>query len=618
MINKHLRTPFQFIQNSLPFKQFGQLSLKNKLLISFVFVSIIPILLVQTFTFYNSTVTMKKKIDDLIHFNLVETAKNLDTTLTSYEDIVIQILSDDNIVEQVKRLNSGSDIEKLLASIELRKKFSIISLSKPGVKCISVITTTGDVAWNDRDNNSGILNLSIWGKYPDLTKTEIFHDALNSGKVVYVPDSDQYLGREYHYINIALKLSDWKRYNEFLGVVVLSVDEDTINNSCNLSTDNPKGNENYNFIYDRRGRIISFPIEKYFGRQIMKPDTVNSKDEQSGFLLSFIKQTHLFRNRQLIINQHHQEKNGWTIVNVIDQNYLFSQMYWMQRLNVIFSVLGILFSVLIITYVTGAMTRSTHEIVAAMKTARQGELSVQVNLETKDELAMIGSHFNQMMVRIQQLMDEVKLATGREKEAEIRALVAQINPHFLYNMLDSINWMAIEKDEHEISQMIESLAKILRYSINDSNWVVALREEVEWLKQYIYLQQNHFDNSFESHIHFDDEILSYKIYKLLLQPLVENAIIHGFKGYESGGVLKITGTQDGEYIKIVVADNGRGIDSDTLESIDKDMQERYSFSGIGIKNVANRLRVYYGDNAALHFTSEIGQGTTVTLMIPIL
>jgi two-component system sensor histidine kinase YesM len=613
-----IRLPVQFVKNSLPFKKFEQLSLKRKLLLSFLVVSIIPILLVQTFSYYNSTISMKTKINDLIHFNLVQTAKIIDNTLATYKDLVIQTFSNDSLIEQVKKMNSGTDMERLVAANKIRDELNTISLSKPGVKCISILTASGAVAWYDRETNSGIHN--IWSKYTDLTKTEIYQKALKSESYVFSGvTSDLYFGQESHFINIALRFYDWKNIKHaVLGVIVLSFSEDYLYNSCNQQVENTKQIEDFNFIYNHQGEIISFPVKKFLGKQIFPPNRpylTNGGDRQ---LIKLTQEAKVLKKRRFTINRFQLAETGWTIVNVIDQNYLFDQMFWMQRLNVIFGVLAILFSILIITYVTSTLSRSANKIVSAMNIARKGELSIQVALDTKDELSMIGSHFNQMMTQIQQLMDDVKVATGRQKEAEIKALVAQINPHFLYNMLDSINWMAIDKEEHEISQMIGSLANILRYSINDSNWVVTLREELEWLKQYIYLQQNHFDQSFESVLDFEETMLDSKIYKLLLQPLIENSIIHGFRGYTTGGILKITGTIEGELLKISITDNGKGISPETLETITRDLQLYHSYSGIGIKNVMNRLRIYYGEIAKLSFTSEVGVGTTVTLLIPII
>lgn len=613
---KPVKLPVQFIKKSLLFKKFEQLSLKNKLLISFLFVSIIPIIFVQALSYYNSTVSMQKKLDELIRFNLLQTAKNMETNLESYDNLVIQIFTDDSIIELVKKLNRSSETERLLAANDLRAKFGIITNSKPGVKCISILTSSGQVAWYDRDNNSGIRN--IWSKYPNVTQTEVFLRAQNSyQRILTLPYSDEYLGKKYYFINFTLKLYDWKNVNsDCIGVVVLSVDENYLFSSCNQSSGLKNNATNFNFIVDKNGTIISFPDKQYINQNIGLRAAGSNPGQMNRALAEFIKKTGVMKQRQLILNKIPLDLTGWWVVNAADQNYLFHEMYWMQRINIIFGVLAVLFSIMIIIYVTKTLSRSTVKIVKAMNTAQTGQLSVQVDLDTKDEFAIIGSNFNQMMVRLQQLMEEVKMATGRQKEAEIKALVAQINPHFLYNMLDSINWMAIEKEAHEISRMIESLANILRYTINDSNWVVTLREEAAWLKQYLFLQQNHCEYAFESIIDFDEAILDIHIYKLLLQPLIENAIIHGFKGYISGGILKIKGTMAGDFLKITIADNGRGISPEILESISREMQEQWSYSGVGIKNVISRLRIYYGESSKLSFSSQPGMGTTATLVIP--
>ncbi|HEX3046084.1 MAG TPA: sensor histidine kinase [Bacillota bacterium] len=613
---KTVRLPVQFIKKSLLFKKFEQLNLKNKLLLSFLFVSIIPILFVQVLSYYNSTVSMKKKLEELIRFNLSQTAKNMETNIESYDNLLIQIFVDDSILDLAKKLNRGSETERLLAANDLRAKFGIITNSMPGVKCISILTASGQVAWYDRDNNSGIRN--IWSKYPNVTHTEVFLRAQNSyQRILTLPYSDEYLGKKYYFINFTLKLYDWKNVNSAcIGVVVLSVDENYLYSSCNRPFGLKNNAANFNFIVDKNGTIISFPDKQFINQTIGLPTAVSSPGRMNRALAEFIRKNGGIKPRQLILNKIPLDQTGWWVVNAADQNYLFQEMYWMQQINIIFGVLAILFSVMIIIYVTKTLSQSIAKIVKAMNTAQTGELSVQVNLDTKDEIAIIGSNFNKMMIRLQQLMEEVKTATGRQKEAEIKALVAQINPHFLYNMLDSINWMAIEKEEHEISQMIENLANILRYTINDSNWVVTLREEVSWLKQYIYLQQNHCEYAFESIIDFDEPILDIKIYKLLLQPLVENAIIHGFKEYASGGILKIKGNMAGDFIKITIADNGKGMSPEILGSISREIQEQRSYSGVGIKNVINRLRIYYGEAAELNYTSQPGMGTTVTLLIP--
>lgn len=170
-----------------------------------------------------------------------------------------------------------------------------------------------------------------------------------------------------------------------------------------------------------------------------------------------------------------------------------------------------------------------------MQIAKEGHLDVQINEMKKDEISIIMESFNSLMNKLNNLMTETKEATFKQKEAEIRALEAQINPHFLYNTLDSINWMAIEKEEHDISRMLKSLAEILRYSIQNSNELVTISEEINWLKKYMILQLNRYDYSFDYTIEVEKSLYNHPIHKLLLQPFIENAIAHGISSYQSEG-----------------------------------------------------------------------------------
>jgi two-component system sensor histidine kinase YesM len=210
-------------------------------------------------------------------------------------------------------------------------------------------------------------------------------------------------------------------------------------------------------------------------------------------------------------------------------------------------------------------------------------------------------------------------AVKLQKEAEIRAIEAQINPHFLYNTLDCINWMAIEKEEYEISKMLKSLGQILRYSINQSNKIVSFSQEIQWLKQYLYLQESRFDNSFKTEIKFEEEVLEFKIHKLMLQPLIENSIIHGFEGYTSGGVLEVSIEIKEADIVIFIKDNGKGMDSEKVKYINSLVSEAKIINKgehIGIENVISRLRIYYGDYYKFNIESEIGRGTSICIRIP--
>ena len=217
-----------------------------------------------------------------------------------------------------------------------------------------------------------------------------------------------------------------------------------------------------------------------------------------------------------------------------------------------------------------------------------------------------------MLQRIAALIDEVRQVGAQQKDAEIKALEAEINPHFLYNILDSVNWMAIDREEYEISQMISSLAKILRYSINNSNEVVPLKDEVEWLRQYIYLQQVRFKDSFDYLIDVDDSLLELPVHKLILQPFVENAIRHGFKDSTRRNILRISAKEENGVL-LSIQDNGCGIQADKLDAILERTSEEKDH--IGIANVIDRIQMYYGDSAEIQVMSEWMVGTTITIYL---
>jgi len=234
------------------------------------------------------------------------------------------------------------------------------------------------------------------------------------------------------------------------------------------------------------------------------------------------------------------------------------------------------------------------------------------------EIETVALQFNETLEKLVYAQQKEKEATDKQREAEIKALEAQINPHFLYNTLDTINWMAIDRDEFDISNAISSLATILRYAITDSNGTVCVRDEIEWLKKYIYLQQFRLKNKFVRIIEVAPEVLDIEIHKLLLQPFIENAIIHGFKGEQDEYILEVLLRMENESLTIIIRDNGSGMEPDLVEKINNGQQVKSEEkSHIGMDNAIMRLNMYCEGRAKVHVISELGKGTEITLLLPI-
>ena len=221
-----------------------------------------------------------------------------------------------------------------------------------------------------------------------------------------------------------------------------------------------------------------------------------------------------------------------------------------------------------------------------------------------------------MTHRIQDLMEQNVKDQEAKRKSELKALQSQINPHFLYNTLDSIIWMAEGKKYEEVVLMTASLARLLRQSISNEDEVVPISREVEYAKGYLTIQKMRYKDKLEFQIDVEPSILNIPLIKLVLQPIIENAIYHGLKYKESKGLLLVKGfMKDGNAV-LKVIDDGVGMDEETLAHIYDRHKVNYHSNGVGVYNVQKRLKLYYGENYGITYESEQGVGTTATITIP--
>jgi two-component system sensor histidine kinase YesM len=251
-----------------------------------------------------------------------------------------------------------------------------------------------------------------------------------------------------------------------------------------------------------------------------------------------------------------------------------------------------------------------------------------------DEIGRLGKSFNKMITKLDNLVNivyasqlkekevELKLlqAQIRKREIELNALQAQINPHFIYNTLESLRRMADLNGDHDLSKMVLILGKLLRYTVQIGDQVVNILDEMEYLKNYLTLQNLRFKNKFNLEIDIAPELTELKTIKLVFQPLIENSIYHGLEPKPGLGTIRITGRchEEGTYFE--VADNGVGIEGEQLEQINRRIQEPNMTGNhgksIGLKNVNERIKLYYGDVYGIKISSEPGQGTVVRIELP--
>lgn len=592
-------------------------SFRFKLIVAFYVVSFVPIIIMQLLFFYNIVDTMQNNVDELVDINLVQTQKSIKTSLSSYEDILYQMYTDDYIVELVDKINAGKDVE--VNSNQLRRNLHGLANVKPYIQSITVMTDSGEIVFYDKLATSTVRN--AWMDTIGIDQEQLYQKVVTTNSITILSTrfASEFSLQPYYLFHMAHRIIDYKDIMKKNGIIILSIDEKLLDEVCNEDL-NAKSNgksKSVNFIVDSEGKIVSFPDKTKIGQTAV--DVSSSELEQIESYKRLINESKILAGEHVTVHRLWDEKLGWNIINVTDRSEMFKRISNQQKIT----VLGIIFSglalIALITVISNRLTRSIIRIVKAMKIAEKGELSFRIEEygNMSIEFIKIAEQFNHMMGKINELLEEVKMASIKQKNAEIAALEAQINPHFLYNILDTINWMAIEREQYEISNTINSLGKILRYGIDKSNSMVEIRQEVEWLKQYIFLQQIRLKNLFECKMHIDPNVLGFHIHKLLFQPFVENAVLHGFEGVKSKHELIIEMKEKQETIEIIIADNGKGMSREMVEKLNNDIYiNSTEKSCIGIRNAVGRLKLYYGDKANVRVESKLGEGTTIFIEIP--
>ncbi|WP_228725194.1 sensor histidine kinase [Caproicibacter fermentans] len=563
----------------------------------------VPILIIGLVTSLLYRNSMTNKINEVVDSNTLQSTQMISERLVTYRNSLYQVVTDQNIVNLADRLEDAStELDRAYGQQNLRFALSEYINIKSYCTALTFLYNSDYVTY-DRTADDFV---TIW--HNDHYR-KLFLGLCNPGinTVVYVSGVDISLSANdvaSKSVYLIYPLRD-KATNRYLGVIVLSLQNEIFDTS--MQNSQIKSND----IQGIRSAVISSQKKVVFPTLQSKSDTEELSDT-------------IWNSPNILTHEISDSK--WYFVTALDTKILFSEVDNMQRWFILITVAACLLFLLLLLYTANRMERSIVRIAEGIENYVPGRKGISIGGKQKDEFSILIRRFNEMTQRNNRLIDELKKRnvqiaeeTDKHRKAELKALEAQINPHFLYNVLDSINWIAIGNGEMEISRMLTSLGSIMRYSATNIDLVVAFQAEIEWMKEYVFLQQERYGNAFTFECEADENTMAFPIYKMLLQPLAENAIQHGFEGIHSGGVLHLTAQLlNGERLKICVADNGCGIEAETLRKIRGQIDGSISIDGnaIGVSNVLNRTRMYYGTEASIKIESEIGKGTKVTLILP--
>lgn len=370
------------------------------------------------------------------------------------------------------------------------------------------------------------------------------------------------------------------------------------------------GTDNGIFVLDNHSKVLltnwannASPTEEIFRSIAMENGSGQMKDTFNG-------QTYLYTwNRS--------DDTDFMLVNRISLSEIHGKYWIILERNIIIGAMGIALSILLIMLHTGRLLHPLRRLVEAMQRMRQGDFNTRVEVRSKDELNFIGDSFNAMAENVNSLIREVYVRQLNEREAELKAFQAQLNPHFLYNTLNGLYWKLILEDNPDSAEQVSSLSELLKYSLESVNKATSLRDELQQVRRYLMIQRTFLQEDFESIIQAEEEVLDCKVIRLLIQPLIENVFVHAFRNMKGHKILLIQVVHQEEQLRITIRDNGVGMDEEMLNRLMSSQTEQDgSRERVGVRSVLRRVDLMYGPPFGVYYASEVGKGTTVEVIVP--
>ncbi len=592
------------------------LSVKNKILLSFYIVAILISLILGIYSYYVS----EKYILNRVSAANAGIVRQINSSLIYLQEDIFDISTylcfDPGVRDLLEK--QSEDMTTTTRNIDHTltnpQAFMINLLStRSNISCIILYSKSGlPLNFLSTDTSTGVNMIS------SVAEIEIYETAraLN-GKPVWVPinDDNKIFIQNNNYPKVAMsRIIKDDTYND-VGFIVIGVNEKVIKK---VYKENVDANNESLIVIDSKGRIISSVGPDFFSDTNERQKYFSISENNEGVTVEKIS------GKKMLISYSSNNPAGWKILYTIPMDTITREINSIKLFTV-----GVIFTCLIISLpliimISSFITAPIKELLRSMKNFQKGNFNEKIEIKYGDEIGKLGVGYNDMVADIKKLIDKTYILQIKEREAELNALQAQINPHFLYNTLDTVFWKATACDDKEISEILYSLSKFFRLSLNRGKGYTTVSQEKEIVEHYLILQKKRFKSKLNYTLKIDSAILSYNTPKLILQPLVENAIIHGIEQKEEGGSVTITGSFiKSERLCFVIEDDGIGMNEDTIKNIFKNgnninQDSSIVSGGYAVKNIYERLKLYFNNNFSLKYTSKPGSGTKVIIEIPAL
>ena len=392
-----------------------------------------------------------------------------------------------------------------------------------------------------------------------------------------------------------------------LGVILIDLKLDKIKEVIEAIT---LGKNGFIYLMDGNGGIVYAPVNPivYRVKNEWLTDSANSivkKIQSSDFQIIYKDSAY----------------TNWKTIGVFSLNETLKQVTVLRHYSILIGMITLVLAVVVAFFFTASIVKPLSKLGSLMKKAEEGDLSVRFDSKYNDEIGRLGNSFNHMIKEISNLIDMVYAEQRRKREAELKTLQAQIKPHFLYNTLYTIQWMAQEHGAKDVVAILGALANLFRIGLSKGKEMISVHEELEHVRSYLAIQKARYEDKLTYEVNFDEKILNYNVLKVILQPLVENAIYHGINARRGVGKITITAKEEEGKLYFSVEDNGIGITTEKLKEIRQLLDSNYGEAGktgFGIFNVNERIRLSAGKEYGLVYHSVYQEGTKVEVWHPLI
>ena len=574
------------------FQKFNQLDLKRKIIVSTIILLLITALFIMTtFTFFARRIIKEKSLQFTIQ--QIDTAThNTERLLDSLSDVSNEISANSWINAYIRSslpnrnytVLERSANEVISNQYNANSSFEFIALINYQTSQILYTGTT----WTIPDFQNRIFKKRSqsenWGRGV-LTYTfseDIFH-----------PEKQSFLFFQPLY----------KRYTskEEAGLLVLSISEETLRSIYSSASNDVL----QTYMMNDQGFILSD----------IHPENIRDYSPMIEHIsgISGYSESH----DSLIIYNRIDDLN-WYLIGEVPISYLLSDLHRMVPFLLVGFIASCLVCIFLAYIISNTIYRPLQRVVDKMTCVSQGDLSVRITqYSAGEDIQKLNDGFNHMLDRINSLLGQVKAEQSQVEKIRFNTLQSQIQPHFLYNTLDSIHWQALYNQDKEVANMVKVLASYYRICLSKGSDIIPLHQELKMIKEYMIIQNIRYDNLVESHIVVSEQYYDIPIPKMSLQPLIENAIYHGFRLQEDRkGCIHIHAWEDASHIVLSIRDDGVGMTQQQTEALNTSLAEFDDTRGYGIHNVHRRIEIYFGKGCGLHYRLHGGSGVTVDLRLP--